>query len=293
MAIIPRRSALFVPGDNRRALDKAASLAADVIIIDLEDAVAPADKSQARDNAGALLGHSAGWLCRERVLRINGVDTPWWQDDLSLAASIDSLHAVLLPKVSDPETVLQAADILAATANKSPGLWIMCEDAVGVLSLQSVLQATAQLVQVVVVGTSDLSTSLRLPPGNQRQGLHFALAHCVLSARAAAVDILDGVCLQLGDPQAFQSVCEQGRTLGFDGKTLIHPEQIATANAIFSPTDEQRVHAEKVIAAWRDNRQQGRGVRVVDGQLVEELHLREAQYILQLCDIIQRKNVIN
>ncbi len=274
--ITPRRSALFVPADNERALHKARSLSADVVILDLEDGVAPAHKGRARDAAAAALPGD-DWCCREKVLRINGTDSGQWREDLEAGRAAD---AVLLPKVESPGQLAElqsALDELGLDA----ATWIMCETALGVVRLGEVL-GTGGTVAVVVVGTSDLGCDLRIADAPGRPGLLTALGQCVLQARALGADILDGVHLDIEDDARLRELCIQGRALGFDGKTLIHPSQLAIANEVFAPGEEEVRAAQRIIEAWREARAQGRSVAVTDGRLVEHLHVRQAQRILEI-----------
>jgi len=275
-----RRSALYVPGSNPRALQKAAELPADVLILDLEDAVLPAAKAEARAAVMAAVaarrfGH------REVVIRINGTDTAWGASDLEAAAA-SGADGLLLPKVESPATVLAATRVLDGRSNPAgPRLWIMAETPRGVLGLETIAACTPRLA-VVVVGTADLGTALRAPERTGRTGLMPALAHCVLAARAAGLDILDGVCTHLTDPAGFEAECVQGRQLGFDGKTLIHPGQIGPCNEIFGVSDSEAASAAELIAAWEAAAATGAGVAVHAGRLVERLHVDDARRRVEL-----------
>lgn len=275
----PRRSALYVPGSNPRALQKAASLPVDVLILDLEDAVLPGAKAEARSAVCAAV--SAGCFgSREVVIRVNGGDTPWGEADLRAAATTGA-DAVLLPKVESPAAVLAAARVLDGLAPESQRLWAMAETPRGVLALGEIATAHPRLA-VIVVGTADLARALRLPDPAPRAGLVPALAHCLLAARAAGLDILDGVCTRLGDPSVFRAECLEGRQLGFDGKTLIHPEQIEACNEIFGVSDAGAAAAAELIAAWNAAAATGAGVAVHAGRLVERLHVEEAERLVAL-----------
>lgn len=271
-----RRSALFAPADNERALRKARTLPADAVIIDLEDGVAPENKARGRRAAEAALGED-DWRCREKVLRINGADTPWWRQDLQAAQKAD---AALLAKAESPAQV-EALRAALDEQGVEAAVWIMCETPTGVVRLGEMLASRAP-VEAVVMGTSDLSRDLRIPDAAGRPGLLPALGQCVLQARAFGADILDGVHPAIGDDAGLRAVCEQGRALGFDGKTLIHPTQIAVANEIFAPQEEEVQAAQRALAAWRAAREQGRSVAVSDGRLVEQLHVEQAQRILEI-----------
>ena len=276
----PRRSVLYMPGTNTRALDKARELPADAVIFDLEDAVAPEAKSEARDNIVTALD-TADYGEREVVVRVNGSDTPWAEDDLAAVAG-SGADAVLLPKVESPDTIRQALDRLKqGGAGEDTALWIMAETPRGVLDLEQIVADQPRL-QAVVMGTSDLAQDLRVSPLGQRLGLLHPLGHSVLTARAYGLDIIDGVHLALDDTEGFRLACEQGRELGFDGKSLIHPRQIDTANACFGVTDAEAELAREIVTAWQAARAEERGLTVVRGQLIEQLHVDDAQRVIAL-----------
>ncbi len=276
----PRRSLLYVPGSNARALDKAASLPADGLILDLEDAVLPAVKHAAR---AAVLAAVAGrrFGRREVIIRINGLDTEWGPGDLRAAAA-GPVDCILLPKVDGPATLMAAARVLDELA-APPGLqlWAMAETPRAVLDIDAIARCTPRL-GAIVAGTADLGTALRVPDQPGRAGLVPALAHCVLAARAAGVDILDGVYTHLADPAGFRAECVQGRQLGFDGKTLIHPGQVADCNEVFGVSDAEAATAAELIAAWESAAATGAGVAVHAGRLVERLHVDDARRRLSL-----------
>ncbi len=285
MSIRPRRSVLYMPGSNTRALEKARTLAADCVIMDLEDSVAPDAKEQARDNVLRAL-ERGGYGRRERVFRINGHDTPWHAEDLEAAAR-SGADAVLLPKVSTPEQVGQAAESLASHGAPSDlGLWVMAETAAGILDMDTIAGSHPAL-QVIVMGNADLASELRIDPGPNREGLIGPMSHCVLSARAHGLDILDGVSEDFSDMTAFRASCEQGRSLGFDGKTLIHPRQIDAANDVFGVSDQAIESATAVCDAWQAAFDKGRGVAVLNGRMIEQLHAESAQRTLALAEAIR------
>jgi citrate lyase subunit beta / citryl-CoA lyase len=280
----PRRSALYVPGSNARALAKAAALAADVVIVDLEDAVAPAAKEEARRAAVAAIGQGLGRA--EVVLRVNGADGPWGADDL-VAAARSGADAVLLPKVERASTVVEAvARLEAAGAPASLALWAMLETPRGILRAEEVASSSPRLA-CLVAGTSDLVKDLRARHTPGRSEVLASLSWIVLAARAAGLAALDGVHLDLDDPAGFERACRQGRDLGFDGKTLIHPRTIEAANLAFTPGDEELALARRVIEAHAEAEAAGRGVVVVDGRLVEALHVAEARRVVALASAIQ------
>jgi citrate lyase subunit beta/citryl-CoA lyase len=273
----PRRSVLYMPGSNGRALAKARELPADCLIMDLEDSVAPEAKAAARAEIAAAL-QAGGYGRRQVVIRVNAPDSPWGADDLAMVAR-SGAAAVLLPKVETAATVDRALQLLsAAGAPTDLPIWIMAETPRGVLDLDRILTNQPR-VAVVVMGTSDLAKALRLPADS---GLAHALGQCVLAARAHAVDIIDGVHLALDDETGFRVACQQGRGLGFDGKSLIHPRQIAVANECFGITAAAAKAAREIVAAWQVARNSGHGITVLNGQLIEQLHVDEAERILAL-----------
>ena len=274
----PRRSVLYMPGANARALEKARGLDCDSIIFDLEDAVAPDAKTAARSAVAAAL-EEGGYGSRERVLRINGLDTPWGEADLAAALVMD-IDAVLVPKI---EAQQQLDEISAAfdRADSSITLWIMVETPRGVLQCERLI-ADNPRVEVLVMGTSDLTQELRARHTEDRLPMLAALGHCLLVARAHDRVILDGVHLDFRNESTFRAVCLQGRELGFDGKTLIHPSQIDICNEVFGPSDAEVDDARLVKAAWDEAQRAGKGVAVVDGRLVENLHAVEADRVLAL-----------
>jgi citrate lyase subunit beta/citryl-CoA lyase len=280
----PRRSALYMPGSNARALEKARTLDADVLLLDLEDAVAPAAKQEARRLVlAAVAAGGAGW--RELVIRINGPATPWGAEDLAAAAR-SGADAVLLPKVESAEEVVAAAGVLRS-AGAPPGLalWAMIETPRGVLAAPAIAAASPRLT-CLVAGTSDLAKDLRVRQSTGRAELITALSLTVLAARAHGLACLDGVHLDLADEAGFEAQCRQGRDLGFDGKTLIHPKTIAVANRAFSPDEAELASARAVVAAHAEAEARGQGVVVLDGRLVEALHVEAARRLLALAEAI-------
>jgi len=281
----PRRSALYLPASNARALEKARSLDADVVLVDLEDAVAPAAKAEARRQAVAAL-EAGGFGQREVVVRVNGAGTPWAAEDLAaLGRAATRPDAVLLPKVESPDEVVAAAAALdAAGAPADLPLWAMIETPRGVLRAAEI--AAAPRLACLVAGTSDLVKDLgaRHTPG--RPEVLTALAWIVLAARAHDLACLDGVHLDLDDEAGLEAACRQGRDLGFDGKTLIHPRTIAVANRAFGPSEAELDQARKILVAHAEAETFGRGVVVVDGRLVEALHVEAARRRLALAEAI-------
>src|SRR5271166_5330521 len=274
-----RRSLLYMPGSNPRALEKARGLAADGLILDLEDAVAPEAKESARAILSAALA-AGGYGGRELVLRVNAIDTPWGQADLAVAATMP-IDAVLLPKVENPEQVALTVSLLDAFG-APPGLavWCMLETPLGILD--------AREIAALVLGTSDLTKDLHALPSRDRLPLLTSLSLAILAARAYALAILDGVHLDLSDEDGFAASCRQGRELGFDCKTVIHPKQIAAANAAFAPTLEEIEWSRRIIAAHAEAAAAGKGVVLVDGRLIENLHVENARRLLTLAGEIDR-----
>lgn len=283
--LIPRRSVLYMPGSNARALEKARTLPTDAIIVDLEDAVAPTEKAAARNQAIAAV-NAGGFGFRELAVRINALSTEWGSDDLAAVAA-SAAHAVAVPKV---ETAQQVLDIASRIPDSSPlVIWAMIETPRGVMNVEQIAVAHARLT-VLVMGTSDLANDLRVPHTPYREGLAYSLGRCVMAARAAGLTIIDGVHLDLEDDKGFSIACEQGRNMGFDGKSLIHPKQISMANRIYSPTKSAVEHAQQVIEAWKKAQRENSGVVVVNGKLVENLHVEEARRTMALMQAIEKRS---
>ena len=276
----PRRSVLFMPASNERALEKARRLPADALILDLEDAVAPSAKIGARENTiRAVRGRHYGR--REIIIRINGLETQWGSDDLEAVARVGA-DAILLPKIDSPQDLARAADAArAAGAPAETRLWAMAETPRSVIDIDNIAAADPALA-VIVMGINDLSKAMRLPPDRERLGLLDALSRCVMAARAQGLDILDGVYVDLSDPEGFARSCEQGRRLGFDGKTLIHPGQIEVANQVFGVAENLAQRATAIVRAWEAAEAQGEALAVVDGEMIEALHADEARRVLEL-----------
>lgn len=276
----PRRSVLYMPGSNGRALEKGKGLDADGLILDLEDAVAPDAKAAARSQVMEAV-RAGGYGHRELFVRANALDTPWGHEDL-VAAATSGAHAVILPKVESADAVRAAVRVLeAAGAPEELALWVMMETPRGILRAEEIADAHPRLAGFVM-GTSDLAKDLHAAHTALRLPLLVGLGTALLAARAAGLSILDGVYLDLGDAEGFEASCRQGVELGFDGKTLIHPKQLAAANAAFAPTEAQLARARKVVDAFDEAQRQGKGVVLVDGRLVESLHVVAAQRTLAL-----------
>jgi citrate lyase subunit beta / citryl-CoA lyase len=282
----PRRSVLFMPGSNPRALEKAWELPADGLIFDLEDAVALEAKEGARAVVAAALA-KGGYGGRELVLRVNALDTPWGHADLAAAATM-AIDAVLLPKVESPDRVALTVSLLDASgAPERLAIWCMLETPRGILCAREIAAASPRLA-ALVLGTSDLAKDLHALPTRDRLPLITLLSLAILAARAHGLAVLDGVHLDLSDGEGFAAACRQGRELGFDGKTLIHPKQIVAANAAFAPTPEEVEWSRRIVAAHSEAAAAGKGVVLVDGQLIESLHVENARRLLALDDEIER-----
>ncbi len=271
------RSVLYMPSSNARALEKAKTIPADAIIFDLEDAVAPDAKEAAREQACAAV-QSGDYGDRVLTIRCNGLDTPWGEADLRAAAAAGPA-AVVVPKVSGAEHLRAVAALVGDTR-----IWPMVETPAGVFAVRDI--AGFDGVDVLVMGTNDLAKELRaaLVPG--RAPLYPHLAAALLAAREAGVAIVDGVYNDVKDLEGFEAECRQGAEMGFDGKTLIHPGQVDTANRVWAPTEEQVEHAQRVIAAFDEATAQGKGVVVVDGRMIENLHVDNARLVLATAEAI-------
>lgn len=272
----PRRSALYMPSSNERALEKAKSIAADAIIFDLEDAVAPDAKPVAREQAAAAVA-SGEYGRRELTIRCNGLDTQWGADDLAAAAAAKPA-AVVIPKVDSVATLDEIAARLDQGGADTTTIWAMVETPTAILDARAL--AAHERVSVLVMGTNDLAKELRaeLVPGRAPLVPHLATA--MLAAREAGKVILDGVYNDVKNADGFEAECRQGAEMGFDGKTLIHPSQVDPANSIWAPSADEIEYAERVIAAFEEAEAQGKGVVTVDGRMIENLHVDNARRAL-------------
>jgi citrate lyase subunit beta / citryl-CoA lyase len=280
----PRRSVLYMPGSNARALEKARSLPADGLIFDLEDAVAPDAKASAREQVCAAI-RAGGYGAREIVVRVNALASPWGQADLAAAANAGA-DAVLIPKVESADLVRQSLAVLDEAGGPADlPLWCMMETPRAMLRAEAIAAAHPR-VGCLVMGTSDLAKDLHAAHTALRLPMITALGLCLLAARACGLAILDGVHLDLADAEGLEAACRQGAELGFDGKTLIHPGQIGPANAAFAPSADRLSRARRIIEAHEQAARKGKGVVVVDGRLVENLHVIEARRQLELADAI-------
>lgn len=278
----PRRSVLYMPSSNAKALEKAKTLPVDGIIFDLEDAVAPDAKAEAREAAAAAV-RSGAYGARELIIRVNGLGTEWHDADIAAAAAAGP-DVVLVPKVNSAEEVQQlVAALEAAGAPPTTSLWAMVETPIGMLNALSIAQASPRLTGFVM-GTNDLVKELYAEHVPGRQPVITGLGLALLAARAAGIVIIDGVYNDVKDIDGFLAECEQGRQMGFDGKTLIHPGQVEGANAAFAPDERAVEDARGILEAW-DNRTTG--VVTYNGRMVENLHVESAQRTLSIHDAIQ------
>ncbi len=279
-----RRSVLYMPASNTRALEKARTLAADGVIFDLEDAVAPDAKAEARKGAVAA-AQSKSYGKREILIRANGLDTGWVKDDLAAIAA-SGADGVVVPKINSAADVrfIDKA-VSAAGAPATFAIWAMMETPRAILAAADIAQASPRLAGFLI-GTADLAKDLHCAHPADRAPMLYAIQHCILVARAYDLFILDGIHLDLDDEAGFTAACQQGRALGFDGKTLIHPRQIAGANAAFAPSAAEVTRAQRIVAAHKEAAAHGKGVTLLDGRLVEVLHVREAERLLAHAAVI-------
>jgi citrate lyase subunit beta/citryl-CoA lyase len=291
MTVRPRRSVLYMPGSNARAIEKARELPADAVILDLEDAVAPEAKAMAREQIKKAL-EKGGFGDREVFVRINGLDTRWWVDDLHVVADVRP-DAVLVPKISDPHQLQDlAARIVDMGTDPHIRVWAMMETPLAMINVGAIAAAahdSETRLSGFVMGTNDLAkdTRARIVPG--RAPMLPWLMTCVAAARAFGIDILDGVYNDLGNAEGFADECRQARDLGFDGKTLIHPRQIEACNDAFSPAPEEVEAARKIIAVFDQPENQGKGVVQIDGRMVERLHADMARRTVEIADAIAKR----
>jgi len=280
----PRRSVLYMPAANARALEKAKAIPADALIFDLEDAVAPDAKDVAREQAAAAAA-SGEYGHREVTIRCNGLDTPWGAADIEAAAEAGP-SAIVIPKVSGAAALGEVADRLeAAGAPDHTTIWAMVETPQAMFAVREI--AGFERVSVLVMGTNDLAKELRaeLVPG--RAPLHPHLATAILAARESGKVILDGVYNDVRDPEGFVVEAQQGFEMGFDGKTLVHPDQVGPTNQVWAPSDEQVEHARRVIEAFESAEADGRGVVTVDGRMIENLHVENARRTLAMAEALR------
>jgi citrate lyase subunit beta/citryl-CoA lyase len=292
MAMRPRRSVLYLPGDNERALEKARTLAADSIIIDLEDSVAPTNKEKARNQAIAAI-REGGFGSREVILRVNPIETPWGMGDLHAAIAV-APDAILIPKVSQSGDITGTAKVVkAADADPRIRLWAMIETPMGIISAREIAACAPDpdnRLSCFVLGTNDLLKESRALVSSNRFAVVPWLAMTLVAARAYGLDVIDGVYNDFKDDSGFRAECEHGRTLGMDGKTLIHPSQVVPCNEVFSPTDDEIAWARKIIKAFEDPENARKGVIVVEGKMVERLHLVMAKRVAAIAEAINARS---
>jgi citrate lyase subunit beta / citryl-CoA lyase len=283
-ALRPRRSVLYMPGANERALEKAKGIPADALILDLEDAVAPDAKPEARDRVCAAV-QSGEYGAKELTIRINGLGTEWHEADLAAACAAGP-DGIVVPKVNSAAEVSRLVDAMeAAGATERTRLWAMLETPVAILHAEEIATASARLA-VLIMGTNDLAKELHAEHVPGRAPLLFGLQACLTAARLADKVILDGVYNDIKDDDGFRAECVQGRQFGFDGKTLIHPSQVEPCNEVFAPSEDEIASSREIIAAFEDAQAEGRGVVTVNGRMIENLHVDNARRILAVSDAI-------
>ena len=275
-----------MPGSNIRALEKAKTIAADGLILDLEDAVAPDSKEVARRQVCQAV-KGGGYGMRELIVRVNGLATPWGYQDI-VEASRCGADAILLPKVESADAIRHMETIMRASgAPDGMAIWAMMETPRSVLSSEQIAASTPRM-QCLVMGTSDLAKELDCAHTRERLPFIASLGLCLLAARAYGLAIVDGVYLDLKDEAGFEFACQQGAEMGFDGKTLIHPNQVAQCNAVFTPRPEDVEWSRRIIAAHQDAAARGEGVAVVDGKLIENLHVESARRLVKMAEAIEQ-----
>lgn len=283
--IKPRRSVLYMPGSNTRALEKAKTLAADGLIFDLEDAVAVSSKVEARSLVAAAV-QAGGYGNREVIIRVNAMDSEWFEDDLRAACAAGP-DAILIPKVESADMIQLAALIMEKIeAADNIKIWAMMETPRAMLRAAEIAASSDRLI-CLVMGTSDLVKDLHAQHTPLRLPVVTSLGLCLLAARAENLDILDGVYLNLTDETGFRDHCLQGLEFGFDGKTLIHPKQLDVANEVFAPSSADLAYAQRIIEAFMAAEAEGKGVVLLDGQLIENLHVANAQRLVKLAEAIK------
>jgi citrate lyase subunit beta / citryl-CoA lyase len=287
--IRPRRSVLYMPGSNQRALEKAQGIPADALILDLEDSVVPEMKPAARTNVINAV-HSGGYGYRELIIRVNALDTPWGMDDLHAALAAEP-NAILIPKVAQPGDIVSVAKVVkAANPPEKVRLWAMIEMPMAIINAREIASLGADpenRLSCLVMGTNDLLKESRARAMHNRIAVIPWLAMTVAAARAYNLDILDGVYNDFKDETGFRNECENGRTLGMDGKTLIHPSQVEPCNDVFTPTAEEVQWSRKIIAAFEQPENAKKGVITVDGKMVERLHLVMARRTVAIAQSIE------
>jgi len=278
----PRRSVLYMPGANTRAMEKAKSLDCDTVVFDLEDAVAPAAKAQARQQVAEVV-QQGGYGYREIIVRCNGLETEWGARDIAELAALN-IDGMLFPKIQSRAQVDEIVEKINQAGARELPVWVMVETPQGVMDLASF--ADHPRVDALVMGTSDLVKELRAVHQPSRQNIAFALQSSLLVARRFGKEIFDGVHLDFKDSASFHQACLTGREMGFDGKTLIHPSQIDIANEVFGFSEADITEAQRLLKVWEEALVAGKGVAVLDGKLVENLHAEEAQRVVAFAQAI-------
>jgi citrate lyase subunit beta/citryl-CoA lyase len=288
MTVRPRRSLLFMPGSNARALEKAKSLAADGFIFDLEDAVAPDAKATAREQVAAAVT-SRGYGKREVLVRINGLDTSWWLEDVGMVARAHP-DGIVLPKVQFPAQLKAIADRLGdISADHAMRVWAMIETPLGVLHAEEIAAQARDFEMRLagfIIGPNDIARETRMQMVKGRGPMLPALVHCVFAARAHGIEILDGVYNDFSDAEGFAEECAQARAMGFDGKTLIHPSQIDGCNLAFTPSPDEIARARDILAAFERPENSSRGAIQLGGQMIERLHMELAKRTVAIADAV-------
>ena len=282
----PRRSAMYTPGANVRALEKGREVPADILILDLEDGVSPESKRSARENILRVLDEG-GYGAREIGVRINGVNSEWYEEDVEAIAG-SSANMIVFPKVEMAENIENLVNLMEKkNAPSEMKIWCMIETARGVLNA-NMIAAAHEKVEALLIGSADLTKDLRAQHLKNRMPLITSIQLCILAARANGLTILDSPFFDLTDDEGFLDSCRQGREMGFDGKTLLHPKTIDGANKIFGPSDQEIAWAGKIKAAHDAAVAEGKGVTLVDGQLIEALHVEEAQRLVRMAKLIKQ-----
>jgi citrate lyase subunit beta/citryl-CoA lyase len=280
-----RRSVLYVPGNKQRALEKSRSLSVDCVVYDLEDSVGPAAKDEARDRV--VIALSAGNITgQERIVRVNGLQSDWVEQDLAIMKQAGA-DAILLPKINSADDVRSYRKLLGQQDKDIPAFWIMAETAAGILNMSSIAAADPA-ISTIMMGLEDLALETRIRRTAGREGFLYALSACVIAARAHDLEIIDSVYTAFGDETGFMVECRQANDLGFDGKSLIHPRQVEICNQCFSPSADEVVWAEKIVAVW-EQQSEGQSVVVVNGRMIEHLHVSEARRVLALAAAVDTK----
>lgn len=286
MTVRPRRSALYMPGSNARAIEKAKTLDADVVIFDLEDAVAPEQKAEARAQVCAAV-EGGGYGRRELVIRTNGLDTSWIKEDVAAALAVKP-SALLIPKVSHASELHEISKLMAG-APEDIKVWAMIESPMAILNLKEIAATAVEpggRLACLVIGPNDLVKDTRAELDGSRTAALYWLSATVTAARAYGIDVLDGVYNDFKDAEGFERECRHGRMLGMDGKTLIHPSQIEAANATFMPAADEVAWARRILAAFKEPENAGKGVIKIDGKMVELLHAEVAKRTVAIADAI-------